>query len=139
MELKERINEVVQARQQLKVALEKRHESYSAWEEANMVILDNESNARTVCQGLEAELREATIADYALTGNKSPEVGLGIRVKTCLAYEGKDAMEWAVEHKLALRLDTSSFEKIAKTNNLPFVTITEEPSATIATELQVII
>ena len=139
MELKERINAVVQARAVAKEANCMKVASYNEWVAANTEIIDTETDTRTVCQELEAQLREATIIDYALTGNKSPEVGLGIRVKTCLAYEGKDAMEWAVEHKLALKLDTSSFEKIAKTNNLPFVTITEEPSATIATELQVII
>jgi len=55
---------------------------------------------------------------------------------TRLNYDDREAMSWALEHKLALKLDTSAFEKIAKTSNLMFVTILEEPSATIATELK---
>ena len=42
-----------------------------------------------------------------------------------------------MEHQIALSLDKSNFEKIAKTTPLPFVTIGKEVQATIATNLEV--
>lgn len=136
MELKERINAVVEARGNARAYSEEKSKIYEELEEKHAGLFADVFNANEMVKEAEAELRDATLQAYALTGNKSPEVGVCVRVKTCLGYESKDAMEWAVEHKLALKLDASSFEKIAKTNNLPFVTITEEPQATIATELQ---
>lgn len=134
-ELKEQINVVVGARQLAQEAITKRTEALLSWQEANKQLYTNESDARTVCVEAEDTLREMTLQVYTETGNKAPEIGVGIRVRTCLDYEDNEAMNWAMEHKLALKLDPSAFEKIAKTSNLPFVTITEEPTATIATEL----
>lgn len=134
-ELREKINLVVEARVLVQKTTEMRMSEYQKWVETNQRVLDNETNAKSVCQELEAQLRELTLQSYAETGNKTPEVGLGIRVMTRLAYDNQEAMGWAMEHKLALKLDSSAFEKIAKTSNLPFVTISEEPQATIATEL----
>ena len=78
------------------------------------------------------------LSTFSETQDKQVAPGVGIRVRTVLNYESKDAMDWAVKHELALKLDPSAFEKIAKTSNLPFVNITEEPTATLATELQAV-
>ncbi len=134
-QLRDKINAVVEAREKAREANCQRVAEYNKWIEANQQLFDNETATKLTCNEAEGILREMTIQSYVETGNKAPEVGVGIRVKTCLAYEGKEAMGWAMEHKLALKLDASAFEKIAKTNNLPFVTITEEPQATIATAL----
>ena len=129
------INAVVEAREATQLATSTREASYQKWVEKNEGLFNNEKLAKCSRDLAEIKLREMTIQSYVETGNKAPEVGVGIRVKTCLNYNGQEAMDWALEHKLALKLDSSAFEKIAKTNNLPFVTITEEPQATIATEL----
>ncbi len=135
-ELKAQINMVVVTRRLAEGASANRAEAYQSWLELHQHLFDHENDAKTACQEAEDQLREMTIQAYAETGNKAPEIGVGIRVRTILDYEPQDAMMWAVEHKLALKLDTSAFEKIAKTNNLPFVTISEEAQATIATDLQ---
>ena len=135
-QLKEQINAVVEARELALEATMRRVEAYKSWAEANQQLLDNEGAAKTACQEAEAELRELALQIYAVTGDKAVAPGIGIRVMTRLNYDDREAMSWALEHKLALKLDTSAFEKIAKTSNLMFVTILEEPSATIATELK---
>ena len=134
-ELKEQINLVVDARAKAQDATMKKSEAFTAWLEANQSLLDTEKSTKDACQIAEAKLRDLALKSYAITGEKIVAPGVGIRVMTRLYYEGYKAMDWAMEHKLALKLDSSAFEKIAKTNNLPFVTISEEPSATIATEL----
>ena len=134
-QLKEQINAVVEARAKVKETTECRTSAYQKWIDENQPLLDNESNAKTGCQEAETKLRDLALQSYAKTKEKTVAPGIGIRVMTRLNYESQKAMEWAMEHKLALKLDSSAFEKIAKTSNLPFVTITEEPVATIATEL----
>ena len=134
-QLREQINAVVEARKKVQEATEQKTSAYQKWVEANQPLIDHESNAKSACQEAETELREMTLQSYAETGNKAPAPGVGIRVRTILGYLASEALEWAVEHKLALKLDTSTFEKIAKTSNLPFVNITDEAQATIATEL----
>ena len=134
-QLREQINAVVEARKKVQEATEQKTSAYQKWVEANQPLIDHESNAKSACQEAETELREMTLQEYVETGNKSPLPGIGIRIMTRLNYESQKAMEWAMEHKLALKLDSSAFEKIAKTSNLPFVSITDEPTATIATEL----
>lgn len=135
-ELGTQINAVVEARGNARDANCQRVASYNEWVADHQFLFANEDLAKTICQEAEGTLREMTLQAYVETGNKTPEVGVGIRVRTILGYEGKEAMDWAMEHKLALKLDTTTFEKIAKTSNLPFVTISEEPQATIATDLQ---
>lgn len=136
MELKEQINVVVVARRLAQEAIALKTEAYQNWVSANQQLLDNEADAKTVCQEAEASLREAALLVYAEVGEKTVAPGIGIRVMTRLNYDSQEAMTWAMEHKLALKLDTSAFEKIAKTSSLPFVNTTEEPQATIATDLK---
>lgn len=135
-QLNEQIKIVVEARQQAQKALGDKSSSYAEWEIDNTLILDRVKLTTEAMREAEDKLRELTLLAYSKTGNKAPASGVGIRVKTILSYLVKEAMEWAMEHKLALKLDSSAFEKIAKTSNLPFVTITEEPTATIATQLE---
>jgi len=111
--------------------------SYNEWMEENQTLFDNESKSKTICQDAEATLRELTLIAYAETGNKAPAPGLGIREVTKLEYDTKVAFTWAVEHTMALRLDTSAFEKIVKASPLDFVTVSQVPQATIATQLEV--
>lgn len=133
--LTEQINAVVEARGKAQEATNNRTGAYNVWLATNEQLFISEKAAKTACQDAEDNLREMAIAIYSETGNKIVASGVGIRVMTKLGYDAEEAMDWAVEHKLALKLDTSTFEKIAKTSNLSFVSITEEPSATIATEL----
>ena len=135
MELKELINKVVEARERMQGATLLRKESYERWAEENDHLFGLEKITKETCQEAETKLREMAIETYLKTLDKAVALGVSIRVMTKLDYDAKEAMEWAVKHELALKLDISKFEKIAKTENLTFVTITEEPTATIATEL----
>ena len=137
-DIEKQINLVVVARGVERETNCQRVAAYNVWVEANQHILDLESDAKSACQEAEAQLRAMALSIFAETQDKKVAPGIGIRVKTVLDYDGKDAMDWALDHKLALKLDGTAFERIAKTSALSFVAITEEPTATIATELQVI-
>jgi len=135
MTITEQINTLVEAREKARELKSQRDTLLEEWNKTNQVLFDTLTQAGAEVAEAEAQLRELAITEYTKTGNKTVAPGVGIRVMTRLSYDGKEAMDWAMEHKLALKLDSSAFEKIAKTSNLLFVITTEEPQATIATEL----
>ena len=135
-ELEKQINLVVEARKDNAYYNEAIRELKVVWEDYNKVILEEAAKQKEELTASEKALRELAVTTFVETGEKTVAPGIGIRVKQVLSYEPKEAMDWAVKHELALKLDSSAFEKIAKTSDLPFVIFTEEPTATIATELQ---
>lgn len=136
-DLKAQIKIVAEARDRAREANCERVASYNKWVEANQPLLDNESRAKTVCLEAESALRELTLDTYVRTGNKAPAPGVGIREVTKLDYDMKVAFDWALHHEIALKLDIPAFEKIAKVSPPSFVTIYQEPQATIATQLDI--
>lgn len=136
-QLREQIKIVVEARQRASELKEARSVAYAEWEDQNSAILDNLTLANQQVIDAEIMLRELTLGAYAQTGNKTPAPGVGIREITKLEYDMKVAFDWAVEHTMALKLDTSAFEKIAKASPPNFVRVFLEPQATIATQLEI--
>lgn len=82
---------------------------------------------------IEAEIavRAAALAEYEATGKKTLGHGVGIRVTTKLDYDAADALTWAKEHDMALALDKSAFERIAKASPIEFVQLVETPTVTL--------
>lgn len=134
-ELREQINTVVEAREKARELKRQRDVLLEEWNKANQVLFDTLTQAGAEVAEAEAKLRELALQSYAETGEKTVAPGIGIRVMSRLDYDTKVAMEWAMEHSLALTLDKKSFETFAKATPLEFVTISEEATATIATEL----
>ena len=138
-ELKAQIAVVAETRKQalaITVALNAgRSQVLSQWEEQNHIALVQAKLAGETRDAAEAKLRAMTLEAYLETGNKAPAPGIGIRILTKLDYKTETAFEWAVNHRLALKLDVPAFEKIAKASPLEFVSLREEPQATIATVL----
>ena len=136
-QLQEQIKVVAEAREIARVESAKRIEALTAWQEENKALYTNESVTKGCCELEETKLRDLTLQAYAETGNKAPALGVGIRERTVLTYDGKVAFDWAKSHKMALQLDKKAFEKIAKVSDLDFVDVATEPIATIATTLEV--
>lgn len=139
MDLLEQVKAVAQARAVSQKAKSDYDEAFNKWQEENRQLIEFRDRANEVQSEVEASLRESTILAYKETGNKQPALGVGIREMTKLEYDAKEALDWALEHKIALALDKRAFDKIAKTSPLEFVTISIEPQATIATDLDKIL
>ncbi len=84
----------------------------------------------------ETALRALAVDIFRCTAQKTVHPGVKIREVTQLAYDPKRALDWAMEHRMALTLDAKAFEKIAKAASLPFVQVTVEPQATLATRFE---
>lgn len=130
------INVVVEAREKSRLLSDKRKSMYDAFIAEHTGFFADVATAASEVGEAEDQLRELTLQAYAETGNKVPEVGVGIREVTKLTYDAKEAFKWALHHEIALTLDKKSFETFAKATPLDFVTVSQEPQATIATDLQ---
>ena len=129
------IKQVIHLRLNLAIAKAEKERLMLLWTSEHGNLLEGIALFSQQLTEAEATLRAAAIEAYKATGNKTPGPGLAIKIMTRLEYELKDALTWAIEHKMALKLDSSAFEKIAKTTTLEFVRVDEEPMATIATDL----
>ena len=136
--LKEQINAVVEARLNAKAYSEEKSRIFEELEEKHASLFADAFNASELVKEEEARLRELTLQAYAETGDKTPVAGVGIREVTRLEYDKTVAFKWATEHVMALKLDTTAFEKIVKASPLDFVMIYQEPMATIATQLEAV-
>ncbi len=134
-QLQEQIGVVARARTFAAKAKLAVNESRIGWEAQNAAIIDNADRAAEFTQEEEARLRELTLQAYAETGDKGPAVGVSVKIFEVLNYDSDEAKKWAVEHRVALKLDTATFEKIAKVDKPSFVTMSEEPRAQIARNL----
>ncbi len=88
----------------------------------------------------EDKVRAFALAEFDETGVKSGLCGgaCGVRVNTELDYDAKEAFAWAIDHRLAVRLDVAAFEKIVKASPsayADFVVVKQVPQATIASDL----
>ena len=138
--LEEQVKVVAKVRLQALEAKIKVNESRISWEASNAEILDTQN----FCQMLQSEqeeiLRKLTLEAYALDkSNKTPAEGVAVKEITKLDYDQAQALFWGYQHEMCLQLDKKTFESSVKANPhiFEFVTITQEPQATIATKLEV--
>lgn len=134
-ELIAQVRIVAGAREKVTKLKQQRDVLLEAWAKNNQGLLDDLTQAGANVAVLEQVLRNMTLRVFLETGNKSPVKGVGIREMTRIEYDTAVALSWALEHKMAVKLDVSAFEKIAKTSPMGFVNIWQEPQATIATDL----
>jgi|TARA_Y100000310_G_scaffold344765_1_gene459335 hypothetical protein len=135
MSLPELVQQLAAARQDADLAANALRMEQEQFAEDHADLFNRVEGARKGVADIEGAIRETALAHYAVDGNKKPSPGVGIRVSTKLDYTPANALAWAKEHSIALSLDKRAFEKIAKVDTPEFVTVTEEPQATIAREL----
>ena len=83
-----------------------------------------------------AEARKQALVVYAETANKAPHPAIKVKMYTVLGYDDGEALDYArVYIPRAVKLDKRKFEQAAKVLEPDFVTITQEPRATIARDL----
>lgn len=82
-------------------------------------------------------VRKAGLAEFRETGNLAPAPGIKIRMMTRLEYDPEEARRWAMNHRMAVKLDEREFEKLARATpaNFDFVEVRQQPQVTIASDL----
>jgi len=108
----------------------------AAFEEQNKELTENIKAYYDLVSEYRDKIKEQAESEFKVTGNKKLIDGIGIRVGTELEYDDNEALKWATEHKLCLALDKTAFKKIAKDQNIDFVTKTEKVTVTFPAELK---
>ncbi len=139
MELIEQIKVVAVGREMARILKEKKVVLFEEWERVNADLLEQVTASLVVVMNAEDTLRELTLMAYDKDpSNKTPAVGVGIREVTKYDYDTAMALDWAIEHKMALKLDEAKFKNHVRADPPDFVTVTTEPQATIATSLDLV-
>ena len=134
-QLKVQVKVVAIAREKASVLKQRRNDLLDEWNRVNQELLDSLTQAGADVAVAEQGLREMTLLAFYQTGDKTPVKGVGIREMTKLEYDAGVAYNWAMEHRIAVKLDVSAFDKIAKATPMDFVKVYQEPIATIASDL----
>jgi len=102
----------------------------------NIATINALNTAKTGRVECEAQLREVILSAYQLTDSKHFIAG-DIRNETEVTVtDTKAALAWAIEHKMALALDTKQATALAKTGmEIPGVTVSQVAKATIKSDL----
>jgi len=108
--------------------------SRQEWEASIALKFITKQAAQEAIDRLETEAKSIRIEMFD-GETKTPLYGIGIRDRAELLYTEEDALQWAIDHELALKLDKPAFEKIAKVSPPEFVTINTVRTATIARDL----
>ena len=132
MTVHDAIQTVIAARQAYQALKTQADEIRREFTERHADVLQQESASKQAVAEAEATLRDLALDEYMHTGAKTIAPGIVIREVARLQYDRDIALDWAIEHRLALLLDVKTFEKLAKVLSLPFVESFIEPNATLA-------
>lgn len=130
---------VASLRKELNQLKEEKGKAFKKWENDQCVLLRNVALKEDEVFKAELKLRQMAEEECEKTKDKKPGIGLGIRLVKRFIYNPELALAWAKEHSLALNLNTKEFEKQTLISKPDFVTIIEQPQATIAPNLEILL
>jgi len=121
--------------QQELIAIKKR--AVEKFELDNKQLIDSLDELQLGISLISDGIKTVALEEYAKTGNKKLDFGVGIQVRKVLDYDDKDALKWAKEHGLALSLNKTAFKKFATADPMDFVEIKENVIATLPAEFKI--
>lgn len=95
--------------------------------EENKLLFDTLLRLSESINQVKDNLKVQGLEEFRETGVKKLTGGLSIREKYDVQYNEEEAFKWALEHKMALKLDTTKFKQLAKVQELGFVKISTNP------------
>ena len=107
------------------------------FEKDNSELFMRHAKNREVIIDCKEILTENAKAGFTKDGIKQRAGGVSIRVMTMLDYDDGRAFTWARQHDICLTLDTKEFKKIAKTQNIDFVTKSDKITVCFPKEIKI--
>ena len=105
------------------------------FEAANAELFERQKRNQEVIEECKSVLRENAEEGFKKDGEKKRLGGIGIRVMKQLEYDDAIALKWAKDKDMFLKLDKTSFDKVAKTGEIDFVKINEKVTVTFPKEI----
>jgi len=125
---------VAETRLQAQSLADEKKRLYDGWLADNAQLLAALNTAQEVQAEAEADLRVAAVDAYYHDGVKSRD-GVTVKLVRRLVYDPFQALAWATKHQMCLALDKKAFEAVAKAAPIECVTVNEEPTAAIDSDL----
>jgi hypothetical protein len=107
-------------RGEAKVATKKRQEAEAKFKAANIALWDKEDLLKIAVANGEKTIRAEALEYYGINGNKKVLPGVNVADGTARLYDPADALQWAIEHKMCLKLDDAAFDLLCQdTKTMP--------------------
>jgi len=135
-EIVERLGYVAKGREAVEDLRARKRETYDAYLTTNNLLFERLAVAEATLLVNESAVRDIAIEMYSQTEIKDLPGGVKIKMRTFLVYDENTALEWAMKHNLAVKLDKSKFEKLAKVQEIPGVSVHNKPMATIPSRIE---
>lgn len=119
----------------------KRHydEAHARFVDSVKPVSDDMTRLKTDIEVFETSIRLDAVAQYKASGLKEFEGGVRIRVVKDISITDPDAaMQWAIQHELALSLDKKQLIELSKVHAMPFVQSVERATATIPKDIVIL-
>lgn len=129
---------LAEARQRQAARKEDYETAMDIWKEDHAVLIADFEDAKAEAERSYSTVALAAIALGEHLGTKKPHPLVSLISSVVLSYDEGMAFAWAKEHGMCLTLDKKAFEVLTKATGaatLPFVTITEELKARVASDL----
>ena len=118
---RETLNNLKQVQEEIEIEKKQLSELKQQFEDNNQELIMSIKNKTEEMNSYKSVIIENAEVGFKKDGIKKRLGGIGIRETTKLDYAKEDALNWAIEHKLCLSLDTKAFESLNKTPPLMFV------------------
>ena len=92
--------------------------------------------AASMLKVAEMQLREEILCHFRATGEKKYPEGMEVKEYVVMEYDAREALQWAMDHRLCVELDKAAFEKLVRLRPDDFkdlVTIGSSPKAQLPT------
>ena len=119
---KEKIIEFEKINNELELISEKLREKRAIFDQENEGLFNELYELQNCLSTCKTEIKDSALIEFKETNSKKLFGGLSIRQGVSLVYDSKTAFTWAKDHNMCLNLNKSEFEKIAKIQEIDFVT-----------------
>ena len=100
------------------------------FEETLKELIADRKDTETALAGIKTVLTAEALEEFKESGEKKLYGGIGIRESPTLSYPADKALEFAKEKGMFLSLDKKSFDKVADSLGLDFVTTGKKTTVT---------
>ena len=112
---------------------------YRSFLESAKDIIKEQNNLKMDVEVLEASIRLDAVKAYEMSGVKDLEGGVRIRIMHDIDITDMNAaLEWGIEHKIALVPDVKRLKELSKFHEMPFIQVTERAQATIPKDIVIL-
>ena len=136
--MKEDLIQLKDKREFLQKSAEVMKKAREEFEERNAGLIHQINDVKIEEQLLINRIKKEAVDIYNVNGHeKSIGYGVKIQMKKHILFDENDALQWAILHQFALKLDVSAFKKQANIQVISCVRIKELPEATIPGKIEI--